>query len=54
MKTRMASATLFALYQLSLLTGILLMPIAVLARQVGITLPIHRIIERAHAAYDSA
>lgn len=53
MKTRIASATLFALYQLSLLTGILLLPIAILARHVGVTLPIHRVIDGLHDAYES-
>jgi|GEM_PF-838831 len=53
MKTRLASATLFALYQLSLVTGLLLLPIAVLANRVGVTIPVHRLLDRVQHAYES-
>lgn len=45
-------ATLFALYQFSIALGIVLLPVAVLARRQGVTLPIHRIVERLGAAYE--
>lgn len=47
-------ATLFALYQLSIAVGIALLPVAVLARQRGITLPIHRVVNRLGTAYEDA
>jgi hypothetical protein len=44
----------FALYQLSLLIGLLLLPVALLARQGGLTLPVGRLVERTGRAYESA
>ena len=44
---------LFALYQSSLALGLLLLPVALLTRQVGITLPIGRLVERTERAYRS-
>lgn len=44
--------TLLALYQLSIAIGIALLPIAILARQGGITIPIHRLVERIGQAYE--
>jgi hypothetical protein len=52
MRSTLNRATVFALYQLSLLTGILLFPLAVAMRQVGVTLPVHRAIDRLGAAYE--
>lgn len=40
-----------AAYHLALVTGILLMPIALLARQAGITLPFDRVVRRLRDAY---
>ncbi|MFW5965515.1 MAG: hypothetical protein ACOCP3_02045 [Halodesulfurarchaeum sp.] len=40
-------------YQSSLVVGIGLMPIALLARRAGITLPVHRLVERTEAAYEN-
>lgn len=45
-------ATLTA-YQTSLAVGIGLLPVALLARQFGITLPVHKLIERTEAAYEA-
>ncbi|MDR5657417.1 hypothetical protein RH831_09515 [Halodesulfurarchaeum sp. HSR-GB] len=45
-------ATLTA-YQSSLAVGIGLMPIALLARKLGVTLPVHRLVERTEAAYEA-
>jgi hypothetical protein len=52
MESRLHRATLFALYQLSVLLGIAFLPVALVARQAGVTLPIHRTIERLGAAYE--
>jgi hypothetical protein len=46
--------TLFALYQFSLLLGIALLPVAIVARRAGIDLPIHRVVSRLGAAYERA
>ncbi|MFB6184430.1 MAG: hypothetical protein ABEI96_07735 [Haloarculaceae archaeon] len=47
-------AALFALYQFSLLLGIVMFPFAVAARQVGVTLPVHRVVDRLGNAYERA
>ncbi|WP_458204798.1 hypothetical protein [Haladaptatus sp. NG-SE-30] len=47
-------ATLFALYQMSVLTGILLLPVALVARRVGVPIPMHRIVQSLEQAYDEA
>ncbi len=53
MPTRIHRAILFALYQTSVATSILLLPLAVLTRQFGVTLPAHRIVQRLEQAYDA-
>ncbi|MFB6173421.1 MAG: hypothetical protein ABEI39_02145 [Halobacteriales archaeon] len=47
-------AGLFALYQLSIAVGLLLLPVAVLARRAGVTIPVHRVVERLGRAYEDA
>lgn len=54
MASRPYTAVLFVLYQLSLLAGILLFPLAVLTRQFGFELPIHRVVSRLGSAYEQA
>ena len=54
MKSRVYHATLFALYQLCIVIGILAMPLALATRQVGFTLPVHRLIENVGAAHETA
>ncbi|AFZ74734.1 hypothetical protein [Natronobacterium gregoryi] len=54
MISRAYHATLFALYQLCIVTGILVMPVAIAARQAGVTLPVHRLITNVENAYESA
>lgn len=54
MITTLRRASLFALYQLTVLTGIALLPLAVLARQFGVTLPIGRIVGAVGSAYEHA
>jgi hypothetical protein len=44
-------AGLLAAYQLAVFVGILLMPLALLARQAGVTLPIGRLVQRLDDAY---
>ena len=45
-------ATLTA-YQTTLALGIALLPVAILARQLGITLPVHRLVQRTESAYEA-
>jgi len=54
MHTHLQRATVFVLYQLSLLTGIVLLPIALAMRKVGLDLPVHRVVDRMNAAYEHA
>ncbi|WP_162991502.1 hypothetical protein [Halostella salina] len=49
---RVYRATLLALYQISLAVGILLMPLALVANRAGLTLPVHKLIDRLDAAYE--
>lgn len=51
MPTTLYRATVFALYQLSLLAGVLLLPVALLVRQVGVDLPLGRVVDRLNEAY---
>lgn len=44
--------TLFTLYQLTVALGIVMLPIAVLARRVGVTLPVKRAIDATERAYE--
>ncbi|MEZ3115084.1 hypothetical protein RYH80_04010 [Halobaculum sp. MBLA0147] len=50
--TRARRATTFALHQLTLLVGILVLPVALLARRAGVVLPIRRLVEWANETYD--
>jgi len=54
MASRPYTAALFVLYQLSLLAGILLFPLAILTRRVGLELPVHRAVSRLGSAYEQA
>ena len=44
----------YVLYQLTLLLGIVMMPVALLARRLGLRLPIRRLIEATGQAYQNA
>jgi len=46
--------TAFALYQFSLVLGLALLPVAVLARQGGLTLPVGRLVEWSGRVYASS
>ncbi|MFB6267054.1 MAG: hypothetical protein ABEI31_05285 [Halodesulfurarchaeum sp.] len=50
---RLTRLGLLAAYQSTLVLGIALLPVALLARQAGITIPVHRLIERTENAYQS-
>lgn len=54
MESRLYNATLLALYQLSVLMGIVLLPVALVASRAGVVLPIHRVIDRLGNAYENA
>ena len=51
---RITQLGLFALYQSTLALGILLLPVALLFRQAGVTLPFGRLVEQTERAYRSA
>ena len=52
METYLFRASLFVLYQLSLLVGIVMLPIALIARRAGVQIPVHRLVTRLGDAYD--
>ena len=54
METRLRRTSLFALYQMSIVLGIALLPVALLARRVGVELPFGAFIDRLGAAYETA
>jgi hypothetical protein len=51
---RITRLALFAAYQTTIAVGILAMPLALLANQAGITLPVHRLVDSASSAYEAA
>lgn len=53
MIARLYHATLFALYQTTVAAGLLMLPLAVGMKRVGLTLPIHRLITRVERAYEA-
>lgn len=53
MTSRVSHALLFALYQLSIALGIVLLPLALVARQAGVTLPVHKLLETVGDAYEN-
>ena len=54
MITTLRRASLFALYQLTVLTGIALLPLALAARRFGVSVPIGRVVDAVGAAYEHA
>ena len=52
MKHLAARLTVFVLYQLTVLFGILLLPVALLGRRLGLRLPVATLLDRMDAAYD--
>ena len=54
MRTRLHQFAVVAIYQLSVLLGILLLPLAVgLNRSVGIDIPLHRVLTPLRRAYEA-
>lgn len=52
MRTHLNRAIVFAVYQLTLIAGILLLPLALAMQKAGITLPLHRAVGRVNDIYD--
>lgn len=48
---RLQRTALLAAYQTSVALGIALLPVALLARRAGVTIPLHRLVERTGEAY---
>ena len=54
MVTRLYRASVFALYQFSIVLGITLLPVALVANRAGLPLPVGRLVERLGEAYERA
>lgn len=52
MESRLYRFGLFALYQLSLLVAIFMLPVALAVRKLGLPLPMHRVVVRLNEAYE--
>ncbi|WP_415382113.1 hypothetical protein [Halosimplex sp. TS25] len=52
MRSTLNRAIVFALYQLTLFAGILLLPLALAMQKVGLTLPAHRAVSRINEKYE--
>jgi hypothetical protein len=49
---RVQRFALLAAYQLSIALGIVLLPVAIAFRRMGVVLPVHRFIDRVEDAYE--
>jgi hypothetical protein len=54
MDVRLYSAAVLALYQLTLLLGIVLLPVAMVTERLGLRLPIDRVVTELGSAYERA
>jgi hypothetical protein len=54
MKSKLRRTGLLAVYELTVLLGILAMPLAMLARRAGVNLPVRQLIESVDDAYRDA
>jgi len=54
MESQIYRGFVFALYQFSLLLGIVLLPLALVLGRMGLSLPIHRVVLRLEDAYAGA
>jgi hypothetical protein len=54
MESRLYTAALFALYQLTLLAGIVLLPVAMVTQRMGVRLPIDRVVTTLNDAYEQS
>lgn len=53
MKTQVLRALLFGLYQLSIVAGIVLLPVSLLTRRFGLTLPAGRVVATLGETYEA-
>ncbi len=51
---RLRRYALFALYQMTVVVGIAMLPLAVALDKVGVTLPVHRLVAAVGGALDTA
>ncbi|MFB6133776.1 MAG: hypothetical protein ABEJ55_02180 [Halanaeroarchaeum sp.] len=51
MYDRLSTVATFAAYQTTVALGIALLPLAILANRFGVSLPVHRLIDRTETAY---
>jgi len=54
MAARLYTAAVFALYQLTLLAGIVLLPVAMVTERFGFRLPVDRAVNGLNEAYDQS
>ncbi len=54
MITSLYRGGLFVLYQMLVVVGIVMMPVALLARRAGVNLPLARVLETVGDAYEAA
>jgi hypothetical protein len=54
MESQLHKTTLLALYQLSLVLGIVLFPIAMITQRLGVRLPVERLVTGLNEAYEQA
>ena len=54
MESQLHKTTLLALYQLSLVLGIVLFPIAIITQRLGVRLPVERLVTGLNEAYEQA
>ena len=54
MRTSMYRGGLFVLYQILVVVGIVMMPVALLARRAGVNLPLARALKTVGEAYEAA
>lgn len=54
MKANAHRVALFALYQTSVVVGILLLPVAIVMARLGVPLPVHRVVDPLGDAYEAA
>jgi len=50
---RLTRAVTFALYQLTIAFGIVMLPVALLTQHLGVTLPVHRLVQAVETLYRS-
>ena len=54
MESQLHKTTLLALYQLSLVLGIVLFPVAMVTQRLGVRLPVERLVTGLNEAYEQA